>query len=91
MNYKVFLARQAQDDYEVLRRQGNQSLFDNARSLLALIGKNPFDPYPPFKRLTGDLKGCYARRLNRQHRLVYQVLEDQKAVKVLSMWTHYGD
>ena len=60
-----------------------------AKELLELLGVNPFANPPPYEALTGDLKGAYSRRINIQHRLVYQVLEAEKTVKVLRLWTHY--
>jgi Txe/YoeB family toxin of toxin-antitoxin system len=57
--------------------------------LLEVFGKNPFQPPPHFERLVGDLKGAYSRRINIQHRLVYEVLKQDRVVKVLRMWTHY--
>ena len=91
MSYRTYFSRQALDDWELLKRQGNPSLVARAQRLLQQIRENPFSPYPPFKKLSGELKGLYARRLNLQHRLIYQVIEEEKAVKVVSMWTHYGD
>jgi toxin YoeB len=58
-------------------------------SLLEMLGRNPFENPPPYEKLVGDLKGAYSRRINIQHRLVYQVLKEQKIVRVLRMWTHY--
>lgn len=57
--------------------------------LLALLKENPFSEYPPYEKLVGDLSGAYSRRINRQHRLVYQIYEKEQLVKVISMWTHY--
>jgi len=57
--------------------------------LLALLKENPFSEYPPYEKLVGDLSGAYSRRINRQHRLVYQVYVEEQLVKVISMWTHY--
>ncbi len=57
--------------------------------LIALLKRNPFEPYPPYEKLVGDLKGDYSRRINIRHRLVYQVYTDERAVKILSMWEHY--
>lgn len=59
------------------------------KSLLETIRENPFADYPPYEKLVGDLAGAYSRRINRQHRLVYQVYSDQHTIKVISMWTHY--
>ena len=60
-----------------------------ARELLDLIRADPFSDPPPFEALVGDLKGAYSRRINLQHRLVYQVYEDEKVIKVIRFWTHY--
>jgi Txe/YoeB family toxin of toxin-antitoxin system len=60
-----------------------------AQKLLAIIAENPYQNPPPCEKLVGDLAGAYSRRINIQHRLVYQVLEDARTVKVLRMWTHY--
>jgi Txe/YoeB family toxin of toxin-antitoxin system len=57
--------------------------------LLKILRKNPFQPSPSYEKLTGDLAGAYSRRINIQHRLVYQVLEQKKSVKIIRMWTHY--
>ena len=62
-----------------------------ARALIALVKENPFQTPPPYEKLQGDLQGAYSRRINIQHRLVYQVIEEQQAVKIISMWTHYDD
>jgi Txe/YoeB family toxin of toxin-antitoxin system len=91
MAFTVFYTRQAEQDWATLQRQGNASLVANARSLLDLLASDPFAPYPPYKKLKGELAGLYARRINLHHRLVYQVLSEEKAVKVVSLWTHYGD
>lgn len=91
MAYQVYFTRQAIDDWEILKRQGNSSLAGRAQRLIEQLRSNPFSPYPPYKKLNGELNGLYARRLNIQHRLVYQVIEESKSVKVVSMWTHYGD
>lgn len=91
MPYQLYFTRQAIADWEILNRQGNSSLAVRAQRLLDQLKSNPFEPYPPYKKLNGEFNGLYARRLNIQHRLVYQVIEESKAVKVVSMWTHYGD
>ncbi len=57
--------------------------------LLTLLKENPFSNYPPYEKLVGDLSGAYSRRINRQHRIVYQVYNEEHVVKVISMWTHY--
>jgi len=71
------------------RRLASSGLRPKAEQLLALIAADPFQKPPPFQKLLGDLKGAYSRRINIQHRLVYQVLEEERIVKVLRMWTHY--
>lgn len=62
---------------------------DKVSSLVAILENDPYTPYPPYEKLIGDLKGAYSRKLNRQHRLVYSVHEDERIVVVLSLWTHY--
>jgi Txe/YoeB family toxin of toxin-antitoxin system len=64
-------------------------LDSKAKALIDLIRKKPLQTPPPYEKLQGDLQGAYSRRINIQHRLVYQVIEDQHAVKIISMWTHY--
>ncbi len=64
-------------------------LRDKAQVLLDILAQDPFQSPPPFEKLVGDLSGAYSRRINIQHRLVYQVLKDDRTVKVLRMWTHY--
>jgi len=84
--WQVVFTRQAQKD---ARRLASSGLRPKAEQLLALIAADPFQKPPPFQKLLGDLKGAYSRRINIQHRLVYQVLEEERIVKVLRMWTHY--
>ncbi len=84
--WKVVFTKQAQKD---ARRLASAGLRPKAEQLLALLASNPFEKPPPFEKLLGDLKGAYSRRINIQHRLVYQVLEAERIVKVLRMWTHY--
>jgi len=78
--------KQAQKD---ARKIASSGLKSKAIELHHISEKDPFQPYPPFEKLIGDLSGAYSRRINIQHRLVYQVLEEQKTVKILRMWTHY--
>jgi toxin YoeB len=66
-------------------------LRDKVESLLAVLAANPFRTPPPYESLVGDLKGLYSRRINIAHRLVYEVHKDRKVVKVLRLWTHYGE
>jgi len=91
MPYKLYYTRQAVNDWETLKRYGKPSLVARARRLLVQIEADPFAPNPPYKKLTKDWKGLYANRLNLKHRLVYEVIEQEKAIKVVSLLTHYGD
>ena len=85
-SWQVVFTRQSQKDARHLASAG---LRPKAEPLLALLANNPFQSPLPFKTLLGDLRGAYSRRINIQHRLVYQVLEAERIVKVLRMWTHY--
>ena len=60
-----------------------------AKTLITIIEKNPHQNSPPYEKLSGNLKGAYSRRINRKHRLVYQVFEEERTIKIISMWTHY--
>ena len=84
--WRVVYTPQAQQDARKLARAG---LKPRAEELLALLAANPFQTPPRFEKLVGDLAGAYSWRINIQHRLVYQVLEKQRVVKVLRLWTHY--
>ena len=84
--YEIVLIKQAIKDAHKIAAAG---LGPKVRKLLTLIEKDPFAPYPPYESLLGDLTGFYSRRINIQHRLVYQVLPEDKIVKVLRMWSHY--
>ena len=86
MTWQLVYTRQAQKDAKKLAAAG---LRRKAEKLLEILGENPFQTPPPYEKLVGDLSGAYSRRINIQHRLVYQVLEEEKIVKVLRMWTHY--
>ncbi|MGP1470770.1 MAG: Txe/YoeB family addiction module toxin [Schwartzia sp. (in: firmicutes)] len=66
-------------------------LAEKAQRLIALLAADPFQNPPPYEKLRGNLKGAYARRINIRHRLVYEVIETARTVKILSLWTHYGD
>ena len=82
----MVFAKHAQRDAQKLAASG---LKTKAQELLAIITENPFQNPPPYEKLVGDLAGAYSRRINIQHRLVYEVLEAQHTVKVLRMWSHY--
>lgn len=84
--YKLLYSKQAQKDSKKLV---TSNLRDKAEEILDTLKSDPFKDYPLYEKLVGDLTGAYSRRINIQHRIVYQVLEDKKIVKVLRMWTHY--
>ena len=84
--YRLLYTTQAKKD---ARKLSERNLKNKAKDLLAIIEINPFQNPPPYVKLIGDLTDAYSRRINIQHRLVYQVLEEEKIVKVLRMWTHY--
>lgn len=86
MSWQIVYTKHAQKDAQKLAASG---LKPKALELLAVLQQNPFQNPPPYEKLVGDLAGVYSRRINIQHRLVYQVLTDERVVKVLRMWTHY--
>ena len=86
MTWTLVYTKQAQKDAKKLASSGLKA---KAKELLALITEDPFRKPPPFEKLIGDLAGAYSRRINIQHRLVYQVLEDQQVVKVSRLWSRY--
>ncbi|WP_340680071.1 Txe/YoeB family addiction module toxin [Paraglaciecola sp.] len=86
MSWELVYTIQAQKDAKKLASSGLKS---KAKYVLQVIEENPFQSPPPFERLVGDLSGAISRRINIQHRIVYQVYEEQKIIKVLRMWTHY--
>lgn len=86
VNWTRVYATQAKRDAEKLTRSG---LKPQAQKLLELLSRNPYQTPPPYEKLVGELAGACSRRINIQHRLVYQILHDIKTVKVIRMWTHY--
>jgi Txe/YoeB family toxin of toxin-antitoxin system len=86
VSWRLVYTKHAQKDAQKLATSGLKA---KAQELLAVLQADPFQNSPPFEKLVGDLAGAYSRRINIQHRLVYQVLIDEKVVKVLRMWTHY--
>ena len=88
VEYKLFYTKQAQKDAKKL---SSSNLKKKAQQLLEILKKDPFEKPPEYEALVGDLKGSYSRRINIQHRIVYQVYEKEKAVKVIRMWTYYGE
>ncbi|MBW2064395.1 MAG: Txe/YoeB family addiction module toxin [Deltaproteobacteria bacterium] len=86
MKWRVVFTKQAQKDAKKLAAAGLRS---RAERLLDILRENPCQAPPPFEKLIGDLAGAYSRRINIQHRLVYEILNKEKALKVIRMWTHY--
>jgi len=86
VRWKIIFTKMAQKDAKKIRRAGLKPQVEN---LLSIIQENPFQTPPSYEKSIGDLIGAYSRRINIQHRLVYQVLTDQKIVKIIRMWTHY--
>lgn len=84
--WRIVFTKQAQKDAKKLAASG---LRPKAEKLLDILRNNPFQSPPPFEKLLGDLSGAYSRRINIQHRLVYQVFLEENVVKILRMWTHY--
>lgn len=84
--YKVFYTRKAINDIPKLKAA---KLDHKARTLIALIKENPYQTPPSYEKLQGDLCGAYSRRINIKHRLVYEVKEAEKTIKIISLWTHY--
>ena len=87
MSWELVFTKQAQKDAKKLARTG---LKEKAQILLEVITGNPFQNPPPYEKLIGDLAGAYSRRINIQHRLVYQVFQKTSIVKIIRLWTHYG-
>jgi Txe/YoeB family toxin of toxin-antitoxin system len=86
VTWRLVFTKQAQKDAKKLSAS---QLRPKAEALLAVLRDDPFQTPPPYEKLVGDLSGAYSRRINIQHRMVYQVIEEQRIVKVIRMWTHY--
>jgi len=86
VSWRTVFTRQAQKDAKKLSGSG---LREKAERLIQILRENPYQTPPPYEKLVGDLAGAYSRRITIQHRLVYQVIEDKKTVKIIRMWTHY--
>jgi len=86
VNWKLVYTKQAQKD---AKKIATCNLKDKVAQILAIIQVNPFQNPPPYEKLVGDLAGAYSRRINIQHRLVYQVIESEQTLKIIRMWTHY--
>ena len=85
--YKVFILKKANKDKEKIKQY--PALKTNVEKLINLINQDPFKVPPSYEVLVGNLKGYYSRRINQQHRLVYEVIEEEKRINIISMWTHY--
>ena len=88
VEYKVIYSKAALKDAKKL---SSASLDKKAKELITLIKKNPFQKPPPYEKLVGNLSGSFSRRINIKHRIVYEVLESEKLIRILRMWTHYGE
>lgn len=84
MSWQIVLSKQAKKDTKKVDSAG---LKEKVKKLFSVLKQNPFEP--PYEKLTGDLSGYYSRRINIQHRLVYQIFEEEKVVKIVRMWSHY--
>ena len=84
--YKIIYSSQAQKD---AKKAGKSGLKNNIEKIINILRNNPYKSPPRFEKLLGDLSGTYSRRINIQHRLVYQVYEEEKIVKIIRMWSHY--
>ena len=85
-NYQLVYTKQAKKD---AKKAASSGLKSKIEELLEIIEEDPFEVYPPYEKLVGNLEGAYSRRINIQHRLVFQVYKKEKVVKVIRMWTHY--
>ncbi len=88
VNYTILYGKEAQKDAKKLTAAG---LSDKAKELIALVSLSPYQTPPSYEKLVGNLSGAYSRRINIKHRLVYQVDEEGKTVRILRMWSHYGE
>jgi toxin YoeB len=86
VNWRLVYTRQAQKDAKKLAASGLRA---KAEAINQILSKNPYQAPPPFEKLVGDLAGAYSRRINIHHRLIYQIINEVKVVKIIRMWTHY--
>lgn len=86
VSWKIVFTKQARKDAKKLSASGLKS---KAEAIIELLRDNPYQVSPSYEKLIGDLAGAYSRRLNIQHRIVYQIIEDVKTVKIIRIWTHY--
>lgn len=87
VTWSLVFTKQAQKDARELAASGLQA---KAREILTIVARDPFQNPPPYEKLVGDLAGAYSRRINIQHRIVYQVFAAERTVKVIRLWTHYA-
>ncbi len=87
MTWMLYYTKQSKKDAKKLSAA---NLKDKAKKLISIIEENPYAKPPPFEKLVGDLSGAYSRRINIQHRLVYQVIEEKMVIKILRLWSHYA-
>jgi Txe/YoeB family toxin of toxin-antitoxin system len=88
VEYKILYSKLALNDAKNL---SSANLDKKAKELIKIIKKDPFQNPPPYEKLVGNLSGSYSRRINIQHRLVYEVIEDEKKIRISRMWSHYGE
>jgi toxin YoeB len=86
VNWRIVFTKQAQKD---AKKVTVSNLKPKAEQIIKILRQNPFQTPPPYEKLIGDLAGAYSRRLNIQHRIVYQVIDNEKIIKIIRMWTHY--
>ncbi len=86
MSWKIVFTKQAQKD---AKKVSASNLKPKAEKIFKVLRQHPFQTPPPYEKLVGDLAGAYSRRLNIQHRIIYQIITDEKTVKIIRMWTHY--
>ncbi len=86
MSWRILFTQQAQKD---AKKVSASNLKPKAEKIIEILHQNPFQTPPPYEKLVGDLAGAYSRRLNIQHRIIYQIIADEKTVKLIRMWTHY--
>jgi len=86
VSWRIVFTRQAQKD---ARKLSSAGLRPKAEELIKILRENPYQKPPPFEKLVGDLLGAYSRRINIKHRLVYEIIDEEKVIKVIRMWSHY--
>ena len=86
MSWRIVFTKKSQKDAKKL---STSNLKDKAEAIIKILREDPYQVPPPYEKLVGDLAGAYSRRINIQHRIVYQVLDDENTIKVIRMWTHY--